>query len=198
VHATTLPDLNTPIRDVPRGAVVPFLETETVSQALERLPRESAGDRIINFYVVDSQGKLAGVVPTRRLLLSGPAARIGEIMVKPVVSVSESQPFRSALEVFRSRKLLALPVVDDSGEESKQPVGLSKPYAVAVLQPGQRGGGGVHFPAFRRFVARGGDAGFLCASGAGAGRECRHAIGDDRAEPDSGGAPAARSQRGKS
>jgi magnesium transporter len=110
-----LPDLNTPVRDVARPDPVRLLKTETIAQALSRLRTSSIGERIIYFYITDEGGKLLGVVPTRRLILSDPSARVGDVMVNPVQSLSETEPLRDALETLVKRKLLALPVVDGDG-----------------------------------------------------------------------------------
>jgi magnesium transporter len=110
-----LPDLNTPVKAVARTDFVRLLEHETVSEALARLRGEHIGERVVYFYVTGSDGKLEGVVPTRRLLLSDPCAQVGSIMVHPVVTVCESQPFGDALQTLTDRKLLALPMVDDDG-----------------------------------------------------------------------------------
>lgn len=109
----SLPDLSTPVREMARPDAVRLLETETVSEALSRLRGETVGERIIYFYVTDREGTLVGVVPTRRLLLSDPASRIGEVMVHPVLSASASEPAGRALETLTRERLLALPVVDD-------------------------------------------------------------------------------------
>src|SRR5207247_4574442 len=111
----TLPNLNTTVREIARPDPVRLLETETISQALTRLRHEEIGERIIYFYVTDHDGKLVGVVPTRRLLLSDPATLVGEVMVHPVFSIAGSEPFGNALEMLTARRLLAVPVVDESG-----------------------------------------------------------------------------------
>src|SRR5713101_2249410 len=77
----TLPNLNTAVREIARNDPVRLLETETISQALTRLRHEGIGERIIYFYVTGNDGKLAGVVPTRRLILSDPTTLVGEVMV---------------------------------------------------------------------------------------------------------------------
>lgn len=86
-----------------------------MGQSLSRLREEGTGERIVYFYVTDHDGRLVGVVPTRRLLFSDASTPVGEIMVRPVVSVRESEPFGDALRALTARRLLALPVVDDSG-----------------------------------------------------------------------------------
>src|SRR5205809_7988495 len=110
-----LSDLNSPVRRLSRPDPVRLLETETIAQALSRLRSGSIGERIIYFYITDEGGKLVGVVPTRRLILSDPSALVGEVMVHPVFSIAGSEPFGNALEMLTARRLLAVPVVDESG-----------------------------------------------------------------------------------
>ena len=86
---------------------------ETVFQALARLRQESNADRAVYFYVTDADERLVGIVPARRLLFAEPAALVGEIMVHPVVSVTEGETFGAALALLAEQRLLALPVVDE-------------------------------------------------------------------------------------
>jgi magnesium transporter len=87
--------------------------SQTVGEALESLRRNPPRGRIIYLYVVDDEGRLKGVVPTRRLLLAGPDTRVADIMVKEVVSISHQATVLDACEFFILHKLLAFPVVDD-------------------------------------------------------------------------------------
>src|SRR2546426_10367515 len=95
-----LPDLNSPVRRLSRPDPVRLLDTETIAQALSRLRSGSIGERIIYFYITDEGGKLVGVVPTRRLILSDPSALVGEVMVHPVYSLSETDLSHNALETL--------------------------------------------------------------------------------------------------
>ncbi len=95
--------------------MVRLLETETISEALTRLRAEQVGERIVYFYVTDAGGRLTGVVPTRRLILTDPSVLVRDVMIRPVVAVGESEPFGAALRTITERKLLALPVVDAEG-----------------------------------------------------------------------------------
>jgi len=103
------------VRDVACPAPVRLLEVETVNQALSRLRGECEKERVVYFYVVDVTERLVGVAPTRRLLLSHPTTLVGEVMVHPVFSVSESATFGRALAILAEQRLLALPVVDEAG-----------------------------------------------------------------------------------
>ena len=46
----------------------PLLDADmTVGKALERIRREGVGERVIYFFAVDSDKRLVGVLPTRRV-----------------------------------------------------------------------------------------------------------------------------------
>lgn len=98
-----------------RDDFTPLFIGQTVEEALERLRRVSTGDGVVYFYVVDEEGRLRGVVPTRRLILSSPATALSEIMILDPVTVSESSTVREACELFLRYRLLAFPVVDPEG-----------------------------------------------------------------------------------
>src|ERR1700677_868755 len=86
---------------------------ETVEEALASLREKQPEGRIIYFYVVDAEGRLQGVVPTRRLLLSSPDKPIAEIMVKQVIAIPTTATVLDACEFFTMHRLLAFPVVDE-------------------------------------------------------------------------------------
>src|SRR4029079_3234900 len=60
-------------------------------------------------------GRLLGVVPTRRLLLSPRELRLSQIMIAPVIAIPRNATVLDACEFFILHKLLAFPVVDDGG-----------------------------------------------------------------------------------
>ncbi len=84
---------------------------QTVAKALEDLRIQQPQGRIIYFYVMDSEDRLQGVVPTRRLLMSQPDAMITDLMVKNVVTIPSTASVRDACELFLKHKFLAFPVV---------------------------------------------------------------------------------------
>jgi magnesium transporter len=86
---------------------------QTVGEALEAIRRQGGEGQIIYFYVVDEDQRLVGVVPTRRLLLSGPDQRVREIMLERVVSIPPVATVLDACEFFTIHRLLAFPVVDN-------------------------------------------------------------------------------------
>lgn len=108
------------VRDILADPVTAHMRTDvtrltagqTIGDVLEHLRKEPPGGRVLYLYVVDADGKLVGVVPTRRLLLSPPERPITEIMVSGVISISHMATVLEACEFFTMHKLLAFPVVD--------------------------------------------------------------------------------------
>jgi magnesium transporter len=84
----------------------------TVDRALTSIRAHGLGDRIIYFYVIDTDGKLRGVLPARRLLTEPLDRRIDEIMIARVVAVPATALLLDACEFFVLYKFYALPVVD--------------------------------------------------------------------------------------
>jgi magnesium transporter len=89
-----------------------LLVDETIGQVLDSLRTRHVAEKIVYFYVLDRDGKLVGVVPTRRLLMSRPEEKVADIMVKRVISVTDSMTVLDACEFFVLYRLLAFPVVD--------------------------------------------------------------------------------------
>jgi magnesium transporter len=80
---------------------------------LTELRRHPPTGRILYFYVADSEGRLRGVVPTRRLVLSAPETPLADIMVREVVALPATATVLNACEFFTLHRFLAFPVVDD-------------------------------------------------------------------------------------
>src|SRR5207244_3083539 len=110
--APPLPDFNDAIT---RHARVdqPLLKADmTVEEALAAIRREGLGERIIYFYAVDEHDRLAGVLPTRRLLTASPDVTLRELMVTRVVAIPATATVLDACEFFVLYKFFAFPVVD--------------------------------------------------------------------------------------
>ena len=84
----------------------------TVAGALERIRQHGAGERIIYFYVVDADGRLVGVLPTRRLLTAPLETPLADILVGRVMAIPATATVLEACEFFVLHKFLAYPVVD--------------------------------------------------------------------------------------
>ena len=86
---------------------------QTVAEALADLRVQQPQGRIIYFYAMDDADRLQGVVPTRRLLLGAPDAKIADLMVRDVVTLPSTATVREACELFLAHRFLAFPVVHD-------------------------------------------------------------------------------------
>jgi len=107
-----LPDFNDPIARHCR-VDQPLLKADmTVEQALGAIRQQGLGERIIYFYAVDEHDRLAGVLPTRRLLTAPPHTILGELMVKRVIAIPTTATVLDACEFFVLYKFFAFPVVD--------------------------------------------------------------------------------------
>lgn len=105
--------LNDPVTKHMRRDFTHLRRDQTIGQALAQLRERPPEGRIIYFYVVDEEGRLSGVVPTRRLLLNPPETPVAAIMVKQVIAIPSGATVLDACEFFTLHKLLAFPVVDD-------------------------------------------------------------------------------------
>jgi magnesium transporter len=85
----------------------------TVEQALAAIRAQKPSEAIVYFYVVDSAGKLVGVLPIRRLLVAALEQPLSEIIVKRVVTIPHTATLAEACDYFVLYKFLAYPVVDE-------------------------------------------------------------------------------------
>src|SRR5947209_16544353 len=112
-EASGIPDFNSSVGEHARKDF-PLLDADmTIAEALERIRREGVGERVIYFFAIDSDKRLVGVLPTRRLLTATPETRLRDIMVRRVVAIPASATVLDACEFFVLYKFFAFPVVDD-------------------------------------------------------------------------------------
>src|SRR5437870_1793839 len=115
-----IPDFNSPVAEHARKDF-PLLDADrTVAEALDRIRREGVGERVIYFFAVDSDKRLVGVLPTRRLLTAALVTQLRDIMVRRVVAIPATATVLDACEFFVLYKFFAFPVVD----EQRRVVGL--------------------------------------------------------------------------
>jgi magnesium transporter len=94
---------------------VQLYETMSVEEALAHIRRVGIKkETVYHSYVLDSGKRLIGVVSLKKLVLSDPLTRIGEIMFKDVIKVSAFTDREEAANIFKRYDLLILPVVDNS------------------------------------------------------------------------------------
>ncbi|APW62111.1 magnesium transporter [Paludisphaera borealis] len=108
-----LPRLDDAVERHLRTDVTPLKVDQTIGQALEQIRSRQQGGRIIYFYVVDDDGRLQGVVPTRLLLLSPLDQKLADVMIRKVMTLPRTATVMDACEIFVFHKFLALPVVDE-------------------------------------------------------------------------------------
>jgi magnesium transporter len=98
---------------VARQDVATLGEDLTIRQALDVVRQRGIGEKIVYFYVLDGDGRLAGVLPTRRLLTAPLEQPLREVMIKRVVAIPHTATILEACEAFILHKFLAFPVVDE-------------------------------------------------------------------------------------
>ncbi len=86
----------------------------SVSDALAELRRHRE-QRIVNIYVVDSDGVYVGRVTLQELAIAEPDDRLLDLVTGPLVSVQATGSQSEVMELLESHKILALPVVDFAG-----------------------------------------------------------------------------------
>ena len=104
--------LNDPVAWHMHQGYTRLLLNQTAGDALDWLRRHPPPERIVYFYVVDEDGALQGVVPTRRLMLSPPGKPLADIMVRKTVALPAEATVLEACEVFIQHRFLAIPVID--------------------------------------------------------------------------------------
>jgi magnesium transporter len=73
---------------------------QTIGDALSAIRTNPPTSRVTYFYVVDNEGRIRGVVPVRRLLLSPLEKRVEEIMVREVLTLSNNATVLDACDFF--------------------------------------------------------------------------------------------------
>lgn len=91
-------------------------EDSTTQTAFELLRNSKLSGNIFYCYVIDKKGKLTGIIPLRRLILSPWGKKLSDIMVRNPIKLTVQTSFDKALEYFLVYKFLAFPVVDERGK----------------------------------------------------------------------------------
>src|SRR5467141_3844396 len=105
--------LDSPVTDYLRTDFPKLRDDLTIQQALDTIRRQGIGEKIVYFYVVDSDERLVGVLPTRRLLTAPLEQRISDLMGRRIVAIPHTATVLDTCELFVIHKFLAFPVVDD-------------------------------------------------------------------------------------
>lgn len=104
--------LNETVLPFARKDFATLAQDSTIKQALATIRSQGIGERVIYFYVVDETNRLAGVVPTRRLLTSPLDTRLDDVMIRKVVTIPHTATVMEACECFALHKFFAFPVID--------------------------------------------------------------------------------------
>ena len=85
----------------------------TVSQAMMRV-RQTAPDAetVYQLYIIDPEGKLAGTLSLRQLMVARPGARVDDLMIKDVISVPVDEAQEEVARLVARYDMLAVPVLD--------------------------------------------------------------------------------------
>jgi len=89
----------------------------TVAEAvrhLQSIPKDKKS-KVLYIYVLDSAGRLEGVIQTRDLIFNTPETLIAAVTRKPVVSVAANTPQNEVVRILREGRYLALPVTTEDG-----------------------------------------------------------------------------------
>src|SRR2546421_11271583 len=105
-----LEHLNEPVLGFARKDFPLLRQHSTVREALDIIRREGIGEKIIYFYVVDEAERLAGVLPTRRLLTARLEQRLEEVMIRRGIAIPSSATLVGNREIFFLHKVLGFPV----------------------------------------------------------------------------------------
>lgn len=89
---------------------------DTAQTALELIRSSNLAGNIFYCYVTDKEGKLAGVVPLRKLITAHKETKISDIMQLNPIRLTADSPINTALEFFLFYKFIAFPVVDEHGK----------------------------------------------------------------------------------
>jgi magnesium transporter len=88
----------------------------TAAQAIERIRElEPDAETIYYLYVTDDEGKLAGVLSLRDLIVAKPETRISDFMHTELVAVNALAHEDEVAQAVAHYNLLAVPVVDEDG-----------------------------------------------------------------------------------
>jgi len=109
--------LNYPDDSVGSIMTVEFVDLKeflTVAETFAKIRRDGVDkETIYTLYVIDSERHLLGSVSAKKLLLSSPDDKIGNIMQREIMSARTGEDVEDLANDFRKYGMLAMPVVDN-------------------------------------------------------------------------------------
>jgi magnesium transporter len=109
-------DLQRPVLEFCSTDFSTLEESLTTGEAIESLRARGLRDQIVYFYVTNADGKLAGVLPAKRLLTDPVDTPVASAMIRRVVAIPSKATLLDACEFFVLHNFLAFPVVDAGGK----------------------------------------------------------------------------------
>ena len=120
------PERRAAVREIinyPEGTVGRLMTTEfmalapdaTAQGAIDKIRERGELESFFYLYVVDSNGKLVGVVPIRNLVIAPPARKLSEMMIADPIKADVFMDQEDAARIVAKYELLALPIVDEGG-----------------------------------------------------------------------------------
>ncbi len=105
--------------DTAGGIMTPELaklpESATVAEAVEEVRRMSEDEEIHYVFVVDDGGRLTGIVPLRKLVVSSKQTRLADICTRDYLAVKVTDDQEHVANQIRKYDVSAVPVLDDDG-----------------------------------------------------------------------------------
>ena len=95
--------------------VITYHPDDTVKVVLKRI-RATQNRRFLNVNIVDSDGKLVGVIPLQEVAISHADERLENLIKDQPVVVLAMAPKDEVVQLLEEQKLLSLPVVDIDGK----------------------------------------------------------------------------------
>jgi magnesium transporter len=102
-----------PVSSYARKDFAALRQDLTIQEVLDVIRQRGLGEKIIYFYVVDSEDHLVGVVPIRRLLTAPLHQPLRDIMISRVLAINHKATLLETCEFFILHKFLAFPIIDD-------------------------------------------------------------------------------------
>jgi magnesium transporter len=88
---------------------------QTIGQAVVALRQQPPSGQFYYIYVLDDDGRLVGVLPTRVLIFSAPETPVADLMIRGAVTIPSRATVLEACEFFIQHRYLAMPVIDPDG-----------------------------------------------------------------------------------
>lgn len=94
--------------------VVAVPATSTVADAVEHVRTATQEEDLHEIYIVDSDRKLVGTVPLRKLVTSSPTTKLADICERDVVSVLAQDDQETVVQIIRKYDVMEAAVVDEN------------------------------------------------------------------------------------